>query len=1076
MEGKWRKCVDEWNCKVTPLHTNALGNPITEKDRRAFEKRRSKLRTETSQAKARFGRTLRKCIADCTSLVCCRHARMPESQRSRRIGSVPDDLLWETWRHGYEQSENNKLAFLCSLMSYARVTSLRVADNRLKSFQCFGIDVCWCCFCAIHGVRAMSIEGYNLDMEHPEFVAQAPRTLCTRQPGHVNWEIQQFIAEHYEFLAEWNPEGSRVRIPADIKFNVYHRWYAAYCLRRDLEPAHYSYFCYVWRSCFAHVSRTDKSKFGQCKVCQSLNKAMRKCVGKKHAKLKRDLFAAKSAHVEYVRNCRRVTSFWFLIACWYPHDVLFLNGDRMDSLKTRMPKPPRDLKNSDYGASVSSSTMCHVTNLGDIYAVTDKATEIHTDSCRQFTEMQTLQLVAKRLGHVPRTVCIVEDNAKENKNHLRKYLWGLLVHWEIVDRVQFFYMPIGHTHGPVDRQFGRVSTLIGGSDGGVMSPRELGEVFLRLDSEGCGPHKAQLRTLAYWLLRTPNLNKFWKQTPIKAAIEAIRVVPMRRMVISRAENGHVAFQCFDSLFKPAEILKIYNFSDPNAASEHGKCGSYFSKLVLGDRLSPNCTALAEFTEWWKSNILHAHHANQRVQPVTVDFSCVKNHLERGWFMGRVRPFDPSAVEKGLRACGAMEELQLKGDNSWEELFKKFHDREVPLCDQCRAFSKSDLDCKRSIAASQFGKEGKEVVDAGRRAHRKVRAAWAKHLAEQDHLLDTPHWNLKCFRESLERPHGMPVDSSREFDFFMTSEDDWVDNYANVDRLDTATLEWDSPTSFPDEFVTAINEKNRMFASSAFLNGRFETLLKLDPSLSGMDDVPRFDGDVLQNSMSFLTDVRVWDLLEDSPRIDVPVNDKISITEYYREINRGQIKEDDLDWNSRLEHWARATDIELLEASCTVVDWTDDSLLGKWVMVYEPLPNSSAVFRIFRLVGRSWDFETIFVERWQMCKRGRWKGCMEAVCTAENQHARQEWPFSDVQSPQEATPETHVEALSATRYGLAIVCPWDVVDNEIKVAAGVANEDAAMSSPIIQIPFHIVGELQHKFSQRILASFFGSFLM
>ena len=87
---------------------------------------------------------------------------------------------------------------------------------------------------------------------------------------------------------------------------------------------------------FKHIYMTDKSKFRQCSVCHDCNIALAQAykLGDESGKIAS--FNLKSAHLEHVRDMRRILRIWVSLGHRDPR-FMFLCGDSADSYKFMIP-------------------------------------------------------------------------------------------------------------------------------------------------------------------------------------------------------------------------------------------------------------------------------------------------------------------------------------------------------------------------------------------------------------------------------------------------------------------------------------------------------------------------------------------------------------------------------------------------------------------------------------------------------------------------------------------------------------------------------------------------------------------
>ena len=145
--------------------------------------------------------------------------------------------------------------------------------------------------------------------------------------------------EYVEFWIEHPPDGvGKPRIPLMIKKEIYDADYASWMHFHDKKRLSYKWFCGIWRVEFGMYRMTDKRRFTMCSKCGAFNCAF---FLTRDQEEKHQLLLVKSAHMEEVRNVRRIATFWHALAKQNPADYLFVIMDGMDSNKTAIPRKGR---------------------------------------------------------------------------------------------------------------------------------------------------------------------------------------------------------------------------------------------------------------------------------------------------------------------------------------------------------------------------------------------------------------------------------------------------------------------------------------------------------------------------------------------------------------------------------------------------------------------------------------------------------------------------------------------------------------------------------------------------------------
>lgn len=307
--------------------------------------------------------------------------------------------------------------------------------------------------------------------EEDEFIPSGMLAFMPRyRPGRppiISTILCQFFDEHFEYLIEHDPTGATSRIPKTQKIHVYFYDYLPWCRTNNLAPVTLDSFYHVWRKYYRHIHMTDKQRFCHCNTCAQCNKG----ISRADNKTEKDLWlTVKSAHLEEIRNCRRVLLGWQEVAEQMPEHFLFLMGDRMDAIKTSLPKayrhvtpdpqhpsPPHAFspspsiaKNQTNLTGVRWSLLDIMTNTSNYSFWSDQTTNYHTTASRIQADLITIDAEAKKRKECgqtwPRSLFVVEDAASDHRSSHRIAFFALMVAWGWFEEIQVIFLPTGHTH------------------------------------------------------------------------------------------------------------------------------------------------------------------------------------------------------------------------------------------------------------------------------------------------------------------------------------------------------------------------------------------------------------------------------------------------------------------------------------------------------------------------------------------------------------------------------------------------------------------------------------------------------
>lgn len=174
----------------------------------------------------------------------------------------------------------------------------------------------------------------------------------------------QFLRDYMEFFIECPPDESRPRLPILVKQEVYENEYVFFMKAMKLKPVCYKWFNMIWQQQFGHCMMTDKRRFGQCNCCAELNRLYTlSCRTPNSVQRKHELLLIKSAHIEMIRNYRRLVTTWMCMAERDPERHLFVMMDGMDQNKTSMPSEGRHRKLREgknlYGIKLTNALTSH---------------------------------------------------------------------------------------------------------------------------------------------------------------------------------------------------------------------------------------------------------------------------------------------------------------------------------------------------------------------------------------------------------------------------------------------------------------------------------------------------------------------------------------------------------------------------------------------------------------------------------------------------------------------------------------------------------------------------------------------
>ena len=203
---------------------------------------------------------------------------------------------------------------------------------------------------------------------------------------------------------------------------------------------------------------TQSKRFSKCNHCVRLKTLIRQSVGmrkdywkKQHEEHNEWQMRERKKMAKHVQKATNPAT---------KHKYMVIEMDNMDNLKTHLPQMPREPKELDKKARLTT----HITGVhipGD-----SRPFRCYTWHDRFPTGSDTvLTLLLKVLGDLegphPETLYLHLDNCwRENKNKYLLSLTHLLVAKGIFKKIKICFLPVGHTHNIVDQVFSRFSIAL----------------------------------------------------------------------------------------------------------------------------------------------------------------------------------------------------------------------------------------------------------------------------------------------------------------------------------------------------------------------------------------------------------------------------------------------------------------------------------------------------------------------------------------------------------------------------------------------------------------------------------------
>ena len=196
--------------------------------------------------------------------------------------------------------------------------------------------------------------------------------------------------------------------------------------------------------------------FAKCDTCEMVK--MRLVLGS----IQPQVLGISKMHQDYICLCRANLVARAKFARGHPGEVLFLNVDEMDQMKTSIPRPRSQSKASDRGIPLTTKLMGVIDYGHKWYGFWSFPEFAATANVTLTALSRVIHLAhvdrASRGQPFPRKLQLQMDNSgRDNKNHYLLGYCGLLVAEKIFEEVEVFFLPVGHTHNEIDATFSLVS-------------------------------------------------------------------------------------------------------------------------------------------------------------------------------------------------------------------------------------------------------------------------------------------------------------------------------------------------------------------------------------------------------------------------------------------------------------------------------------------------------------------------------------------------------------------------------------------------------------------------------------------
>lgn len=201
------------------------------------------------------------------------------------------------------------------------------------------------------------------------------------------------------------------------------------------------------------------------------------------------------AHLDYVEETRRRFNERTAWVRQHPEEVLYINIDGMDQLKTAIPRLPSWSKADDVGVRLTTKLLGAIVygrGYWGFWSIPEWGATSNltlTALCKVLRDVSgrspnDSELPRSSPSLPPRLFVQMDNTAKDNKNHYLLGFCAMLINESIFQDVEVHFLPVGHTHSDIDQTFSLINSRL--SQEGAFSLPHL----LRLASRGWSMHSS----------------------------------------------------------------------------------------------------------------------------------------------------------------------------------------------------------------------------------------------------------------------------------------------------------------------------------------------------------------------------------------------------------------------------------------------------------------------------------------------------------------------------------------------------------------------------------------------------------
>jgi hypothetical protein len=342
-------------------------------------------------------------------------------------------------------------------------------DTFKMQFQVFGVKLCRDAFIRITGIHADTLQ--RARKAAMGGLALASSAGVWRERRAVSYlACRAWLLNYAQKHADSSPLNNKLWLPYARKYVFWSAyWHEETSAGKDpSQIAQLSHFLKMWRTELPWIKiRPTSGPFTHCGLCDFLKMLITSATDKA---LKNELNLRLGEHFQFQGAQRVAMSNIFRESEDDPDDLLAVSWDKMDQAKTIVPRIA-PLSSTQFVKGGSRLVVSLIGVLAPclcrsplIYTILED--QVHGSDMIASLMVDVVQEAVKTRGVIPRRLFFQADNTrKETKNTICLFAacW-LMIHLRgtRLQRIEFGYLVVGHTHDLVDAMFAYISKALVG--------------------------------------------------------------------------------------------------------------------------------------------------------------------------------------------------------------------------------------------------------------------------------------------------------------------------------------------------------------------------------------------------------------------------------------------------------------------------------------------------------------------------------------------------------------------------------------------------------------------------------------